>query len=497
MPPYHAETILDQLHDQYVRGIDCDVILRAADHLKQHNDGQTSSNAAGTSAEYDNAWISLPCHKNVIRAASSFFDRIFSKTFTEESSEVEEGIEAMLVAKDSEKRHTLQLTFHKISSHSMHALVEFAYTGFVKVDTNVLKKVVEDLKFMNMQSMLDKLSSLLNDDLSPSNSIFNLVLSFSLQKGEMCRKVLAFILNEFSRGLKRDSSFSETLTSIIEMQGPCSEMTEKILSVLEKEAEIIGNLDLPDDHRLFLILIKSIKTNCISAENELKLLNCLVTKRREKCNIHFDKIILYCSTDDEELCLQCLHKSHVNHRIDPVDAARCDHLVSSWERTDMALENIKLSSKDRNTALDDLQNIISEEKLRNMSIQDSCARIKPKMDKLADIFKSGKIAPNDADVLAFHQFTAAMDKESRCLKENLENAKNISEELLRLMEQRMASCAFIADAEMEIETLEDFDELDLDQSVNCINCCSILRRAKKNKNKRRMTEPSISLLRIL
>ena len=43
----HAELILNQLHDQYVRGIDCDLILRASDHLKQQNDVQTS-NAATT-----------------------------------------------------------------------------------------------------------------------------------------------------------------------------------------------------------------------------------------------------------------------------------------------------------------------------------------------------------------------------------------------------------------------------------------------------------------
>ena len=478
----HAETILAQLYDQYVRGIDCDVIFRAADHLKQQKDAQTS-NAAGTSAEDDTAWINLHCHKNVIRAASSFFDRILSKNVSEESLEVEEGIEAMLVVIESEKRHILQLTFHKISLHSIHALVEFAYTGCVKVETNVLKRVVEDLKLMKIQSILDKLSSHLNDELSYSNSIFNLVLSMSFQKEEMYRKVLSFILNEFSRGLRRDSSFLEILTGIIEMQLPCSDTSEKISSALEEEAEVIGNLGLTEDNRLILILNKLIKTNSISEEDELKLLNCLTTKRREKCHIHFEKIILFCWTDCEELCVECLYKSHANHRIEPVDAARCDQLASSWERTDTELENIKLSALDRNTALDDLEKIIWEEKLRNMSIQVSCARMKLKMDKLSDIFKSGKIAPNNDDVLAFHQFIAAMDKQSRCLKEKFENAKKISEELLSLMEQRMASCAFIGDASMDIETLEDFEEIDLDQSLNSKNCCSVLRRAKKNEIK--------------
>ena len=33
MSQSHAEKLLDQLHDQFLKGIDCDVILRSADHL--------------------------------------------------------------------------------------------------------------------------------------------------------------------------------------------------------------------------------------------------------------------------------------------------------------------------------------------------------------------------------------------------------------------------------------------------------------------------------
>ena len=478
----HAETILNELHDQYVRGIDCDLILRASDHMKQQIDAQTSS-AGATSAEDDNAWISLHCHRNVIRAASSFFDRIFSKECSEESSEVEEGIEAKLVVNGSEKRYILQLTFHKISSHSVHALVEFAYTGFVKVETHVLKRVVEDLKLMNMQSMLDELSSRLNDDLlSCSNCIFYLIVSFSLQKDEMYRRVLSFILDEFSRGLKRGKSFEKTWKSIIEMQLSSYETNQKILTELKKEAEVIEKLGLYEDNLLILILIKLIETNCISKEEESKLLHFLITKRREKCHIHLQPIALYCHTDCEELCVQCLFKNHAKHHVEPVDAVKFSQLARFWGKTDLEFEDIKQSSKDRNTALNDLEKIISTEKLRNMSIQDSCAKIKRKMDKLSDIFISEKIDANDVDVMDFEQFIAAMEKETRCLKEEYEKAKKLSDELLNLMHKRVSSCASIADAGMALETFEDLEEIDVALSLNASNCISILKRAKKVEN---------------
>ena len=37
MSQLHAEKILDKLHDQYLKGIDCDVILRSADHLGENS----------------------------------------------------------------------------------------------------------------------------------------------------------------------------------------------------------------------------------------------------------------------------------------------------------------------------------------------------------------------------------------------------------------------------------------------------------------------------
>ena len=473
----HAENILAKLHDQCVRGIDCDVILRTVDHLNLTG----SPNTTAASSE-DNAWISLHCHKNVIRAASSFFDGIFSKELTEETLQVEEDIDVKLV-ENSGKRDIVQLMFREISSHSIRAIVDFAYTGSVKLDITVLKKVVDDLKFMNMQSMLDELSSHSIDDLSHSNAIFRLVLSFSLQQDEHYRKVLSFILNEFCHGLKRDQSFVESLTGIIDEQLPCCETRDKVLSALEKEAEIIGNLVLTEDHGLILTLMKLIRTNCISKEGELKLLNFLITKRREKCHIHFEKIILYCLADNEQLCVKCLHKSHVKHHVEPVDEFKCDQLAPFWQRTDMELDNVKQSSTERLTALKEFENIIMEERIHNLAIQESCNQIKPKMDNLANIFKSGTIAPNDHDALAFQQFIAVMQKESKCLKDEYQRAKRLSDELLLLMEKRIASCAYIVHDASEIATLEEFEEIDLNQPLNLNNCSSILQRAKKKDNK--------------
>ena len=466
----HAETILAKLHDQCVRGIDCDVILRAVDHLNLTG----SPNTTAASSE-DNVWTNLHCHKNVIRAASSFIDGIFSKELTEESLQVEEGIDAKVVENNG-KRDIVQLTFHKISSHSVQAIVEFAYTGSVNLDTTVLKKVLEDLNFMNMQSMLEELSSRTNDDLSPSNAIFKLVMSFSLQLDEHYRKVLSFILHEFCHGLKRDQSFVETLTSIIDEQLPCHETSNKVLSALEKEAEVIRNLGLTEDHCVILTLIKLIRTNCISKDDELKLLNFLITKRREKCHIHLEKIILYCLTDDEQLCLKCLRKSsHAKHHVEPVDEVKCDQLAPFWNRTDMDLDNIKQSSTERLTALKEIENIIMEERIHNLAIQDSCSQI-----NLANVFKSGMIAPNDPDALAFQQFIAVMQNESKCLKNEYQRAKRVSDELLLLMEKRIASCAYIIDDASEIAILEEFEEIDLDQPLNSSNCSSILQRAKKD-----------------
>ena len=126
MSQSHAEKILDGLHDQYLKGIDCDVILRARNHVGDHP----------TTSTTESLWTDLHCHKNVLRAASSFFDRIFSHNFSFENSVLEEGVEGTLVKTQTDGRYLLQITFSTIDSHSVQSLVNFEYTGFVHVDTD-------------------------------------------------------------------------------------------------------------------------------------------------------------------------------------------------------------------------------------------------------------------------------------------------------------------------------------------------------------------------
>ena len=477
----HAETILAQLHDQYVRGIDCDVILRSVDHLKRQNDSQTS-NAAGTSCEADNACITLHCHRNVIRAASSFFDRIFSKNVTEESSEVEEGVEAILVAENRGTQYILQLTFHKISSHSIHAFVEFAYTGCVKVDSNVLRKVIEDLKCMNMQSFLDNLSFVLEEGVSYSNCIRNLILSYMLGKAEVYKKVMFFVLDEFSRGIKRGEVFETPWKNILESKLPLGETSMAFLADLKIEAEKIATLGLTEDSALVKILIQVIETNSISKDEELKLVSFLITKRREKCADHLQNILLYCNTDREQLCTQCLVKSHVKHHIEPIDTAVCTQLAPYWNNVDKKLEDVKQSSKDRFAELENLSNLIRAEKSRELAILDVCAEIKPKMDNLSHIFKTGKINPSDTDSLALEKFLASLKEDSKQLKEQYEKAKKVSDELLNIMYKRSIGCASIIDTVSEVESFEDSLEIGIHQPLTTTNCVSILKATQNSEN---------------
>ena len=478
----HAELILNQLHDQFVRGIDCDLILRASDHLKQQNDAQTS-NAAGTSAKDSSAWINLACHKIVIRAASSFFDRLFSKNFTEESIALEEGIEAILVATDDiKKQHVLQLTFHNISSHSIQTLVEFAYTGSVKLDSSILKKVIEDLQFMKMQSMLDKLAFRLEEELSYSNCIANLIISHTLGKAEAYRKVLYFILDEFSQGNKRNKNFQTSLNNIFKSDLSASETSITILPELKKEAEEIERVGLTEDSKLVKILMKVIKTSSICKDEEHKLLNFLVTKRREKCTDHFENVIWYCYTDDEQLCAECLADSHAQHHIDPINRAMCKKMAPQWQKVEVELECIKQSSKDRISEWDQFSNLFSAEKSRDLEILEACAEIKPKMDKLSTIFKSGKVGPGDDDVLALKTFAAALKEDSEQLKVSYEKAKLILDELLSLLYKRSVSCASIVDTDntYELELLEVRPlKINIHQPLTTTNCISILKAAKR------------------
>ena len=61
------------------------------------------------------------------------------------------------------------------------------------------------------------------------------------------------------------------------------------------------------------------------------------------------------------------------------------------------------------------------------------------LDKLSDLFRSEKIDANDADTMAF-EFIGVIEKETRCLEEEYEKAEKFQ---LSLIEQRIASCAFL------------------------------------------------------
>ena len=61
-------------------------------------------------------------------------------------------------------------------------------------------------------------------------------------------------------------------------------------------------------------------------------------------------------------------------------------------------------------------------------------------------------------------------------------AKKISDDLLILMEKRCSSCALIVDATLDVETLEDLEEIDLDLPLSIHNCISMLKRSKKDEN---------------
>ena len=471
----HAEAVLERLHDQYLRGLDCDVILTAADRLAQRDSGTSTG---GLSKKLK--WTSLSCHKIVLRAVSSFFDRIFLNKYTSEKKKVDENVEGMLVNSENDDRLSLQITFQEISSHSLQALVNFAYTGNVAIETNILKRAIEDFKIMNVSSIVDNLETHLEEDLSFANCIPNLIISYALDKKEKYRKAVMFILEEFFRGF-RNEQCSDPWKKYLETDPFSSNISAELRKILQNEVNEEEN-KISEDTRLVNILIILIDTKCISLEEETKLLTFLVTKRREKCSIHLQNIQLYCYTDDVDLCVQCLIDGHAKHLIKPVDTAKYERLTPYWEKIETELEGVKESSRDRIIELDYLMEKIMKEKSRDLAILENCAEIKPKMDRLSNIFQSGKLEFNDKDLLALEQFVAVLGKEMRRSKGDYMEVKQISEELLILMEKRCSSCASIADATLDVKTLEDLEEIDLDLPLSIHNCISILKRSEKDKN---------------
>ena len=102
----------------------------------------------------------------MLRAISSFFDRILLDKFTYDKVEVDKKIEGVSVSNESDDRVLMQITLYEISSRSVQALVNFAYTGNVAIETNSLKRAIEDFKSMNVSAIIGKLERSLEEDLS-------------------------------------------------------------------------------------------------------------------------------------------------------------------------------------------------------------------------------------------------------------------------------------------------------------------------------------------
>ena len=386
----------------------------------------------------------------------------------------------MLVSNEGDDRASLQITLHEISSHSLQALVNFAYTGNVAIETNLLKRAIEDFKSLKVSAIADKLETHLDEDISFANCIPSLIISYALDRKEKYRKAMIFILEEFFRGFKSERC-EKSWKNYLETDSPLSDISVKMKKILQNEVND-KEIEISEDNRLLNILINFIDTKCISLAEETKLLaDFLGHEKKEKCSVHFQNIQLYCYTDDKDLCVQCLIDGHARHLIKPVDTAKYEKLAPYWEKMDLELEGVKESSRDRIIELDYLMEKLRE-KSRDLSILDSCAEMKPKMDSFANIFQSGKLESNDKDLLALEQFAAVLKKETSRSKDEYMEAKKISDDLLILMEKRCSSCALIVDASLDVESIEDFEEIDFDLPLSIHNSISILKRSKKDEN---------------
>ena len=308
MSLFHAEFLMQRLHDQYVRGLDCDLLLIAADHCGETNPKESGDKSSGQQ------WVKFPCHKNVIRATSSFFDRIFETKFTYEESRIDDGISGMLVKSETDERVILQITIHEISSHSLRAFINFAYTCCVEVENNVLKRVIGDLKTMSLLSMINKLESRLGQDTTHLNCLANLVISFCLEKPEMYRIIVAFILKEFFRGMEGVYN-EETWNPVLESDLSLSELNCKVVDEIKNGTADIVNRGIEQEQCLVGILVELMEKHCISVDQETKLLKFLMSKRKEKCSLHSESKVMYCYTDDQEICLKCINDKHDEHQL--------------------------------------------------------------------------------------------------------------------------------------------------------------------------------------
>ena len=324
--------------------------------------------------------------------------------------------------------------------------------------------------------MIEILESRLKEDVSYSNCIANLIISHGLNRNESYRNISTFILGELFLGLKVNfESGQESWGDCIGALSSCEEVSSTVELKLAKEVE---KSKVEEDKCLFNILIKLFRTHSISEDEEQKLVTFLVTKKKEKCDIHWEKIQLYCYKDEKELCIKCLIGDHSEHAIEPIGTAKHKHLLPCWERLDSELDQVKFNSKLRISEIDLLIDNLSQEKLRDVGILKGCADIKPRMEDLSKMFESGSLDFVDSNIVALENFVSELKKESIRCKDDFDRAKLLS----ALMEKRCASCAAIAYADLEFEIHDDSEEMDLNQALSTKNCISILRQSKKVGN---------------
>ena len=277
-----------------------------------------------------------------------------------------------MVKSETDGRSLLQVTFTRIDSHSIQSLVNFAYTGYVHVETDALKKTIDDIKSMNVRSMIDILESRLNEDVSYANCIPNLIIAESFSKNEVYRTLSIFILKEFFHGLSCsnvETGPSGFWQNYIEPQLHCPEISSAVVLKLEKEME---KTKLQEEKRLLKILIKLFKIPNLSKDEERELIAFLVVKKRENCGIHLERIQLYCCEDNQEVCIKCLNDGHFQHGIQPIGMAKRKQMLPYWERLDSELDQVKCNSKVRISEIDLLTDILSQEKFRDVRILKGC-----------------------------------------------------------------------------------------------------------------------------
>ena len=264
-------------------------------------------------------------------------------------------------------------------------------------------------------------------------------------------------------------------------QSSVTAMNSKVVTELKKAAGDVAKLGITGDIYVLNILLKLVENNCVTTAEESKLLTFLISKRRQKCRLHSQNIMFYCYTDCQQLCVKCLANGHVKHHIEPIGAAKHNQLTPCWEKMDLELDVVEERTNIHLTEIDDLKCLLIKEESRDIGILKSCAGIKPKLDQLSKVFESENLDSNDTDVLAFELFVGVLKKESKRTKTEYEKALQIAEKLMSVMQKWCAS-ASIADPHSEIETLEGFGEIDVDEPLSIKNCISVLKRAQKTDN---------------